>query len=69
MDFSALNNLQKELEKIAIDGQAKLSHLLANGNEEVKPAIEIFERVNSAIKKQDINELNKILSDVSSSQK
>jgi len=69
MDFSALNNLQTEIQKIAIDGQAKLSHLLANGNDEVKPAIELFEKVNEAIKTGDINELNKIISDATKTNK
>lgn len=66
MNFSVLENLSKEMQNIAKDGLAQLNHLQANGNEEVKPAIELFERVNSAIESKDINELNKILSDATS---
>ena len=64
MDLSNLENLGLELQKVAKEGLTQMHHLQANGNDDVKPAIEIFERINSALNTNDINELNTILSDV-----
>lgn len=66
MNISVLENLSKEVENLAKDGLTKLHHIQASEKDDVKSAIEIFERLNKAVETKDINELNKILSDATS---